>query len=88
MASRVARTANTVNIRATNVHSQALSFSCLVPVSSMFNCSSAGSWAANASYDGRTAAVTWFSIFTVSAGQQGWPSSVLRNSAVRRLLWR
>jgi hypothetical protein len=24
----------------------------------------------------------------VSAGQQGWPSNVLRNSAVRRLLWR
>ena len=54
----------------------------------MFNCSCAGSWAANASYDGRTAAVTWFWIFTVNAGQQGCPKSVLRNSAVRRLLWR
>ena len=49
VASRVARTANTVNVRATNVHSQALSFSCLVPVSSMFNCSSAGSCDANSS---------------------------------------
>jgi len=45
--SRVARTANTVNMRATNVHNHALSFSCLVPVSSIFNCSSAGNWAAS-----------------------------------------
>jgi len=54
----------------------------------MLNCSCFGSSAAKASYDGRTAAVTWFCIFTASAGQQGWPKSVLRNSAVRRLLWR
>ena len=30
-----------------------------------------GSSAANASYDGRNAVVTWFCIFTVSAGQHG-----------------
>ena len=47
VASRVARTANTVNIRATNVHSHALPFSSLVAVSSMFNCSCVGSSAAN-----------------------------------------
>ena len=88
VASRVARTANTVNISATNVHNQALPFASFVPVSSMFRCSCVGSSAANSSYDGRKAAVTWFWIFTVSAGQHGWPNSVPRNSAVRRLLWR
>ena len=35
----------------------------------MLNCSCVGSSAANASYDGRKAAVTWFWIFTVSEGQ-------------------
>ena len=35
------------------------------------DCSCVGSSAANSSYDGRTAAVTWFWIFTVSAGQHG-----------------
>ena len=69
MASRVARTANTVNSRATNVHSHALPFSSLVAVSSMFKCSCVGSSAANSSYDGRKAAVTWFWIFTVNAGR-------------------
>ena len=39
VASRVARTANTVNQRATKVHNHAWPFSCLVAVSSMFNCS-------------------------------------------------
>jgi hypothetical protein len=36
VASRVTRTANTANIRATNVHSQAFPFSSLVGVSSAF----------------------------------------------------
>ena len=36
VASRVARTANTVNISATNVHSQALPLASLVPVSSIY----------------------------------------------------
>ena len=53
--------------RATNVHSQALPLYCLVAVSSMLNCSCVGSWAANSSYAGRKAAVTWFWILTVSA---------------------
>ena len=85
VASRVGRTANTVNSRATNVHSQAFPFSSLVPVSSMFNCSCVGSSAANNSYDGRKAAVTWFCILTASAGQHGCPNSVPRNSGVRML---
>jgi len=51
LASRVARTANTVNVRATNVHSQTFPFSSLVAVSSMFSCSCAGSSAANASVE-------------------------------------
>jgi hypothetical protein len=37
----------------------------------MFNCSWLGSWAANASYVGRRAAVTSLCIFTVNAGQHG-----------------
>ena len=71
VASRVARTANTVNSRATNVHSHAFPLASLVAVSSMFNCSWVGSSAAKASYDGRKAAVTWFCIFTASAAEQG-----------------
>ena len=43
VASRVARTANTVNCRATNVQSHALPFSSFVAVSSMFKCSCTGS---------------------------------------------
>jgi hypothetical protein len=43
------RDQNGKNVRATNVDNQALWFSCLVPVSSMFRCSWAGSWPANSS---------------------------------------
>ena len=76
----------TVNVRATNVRSHALPSASLVPVSSMFNRSCASSCSPNASCDGRDAVVTWFWVFTVSDGQHGCPSSVLRNSAVRRML--